>query len=109
MENHGIGVSGAPWSVSGRLWGVLGRLWSTSRASWGVLDRLGSRLGRLGALLGRPGGPFWPPLAPYGHHFGTILDALESHFASPGEGSRNVPEILRCWVAFGPHFGTKIH
>ena len=94
-----LGVSGASWGVSGA---PLGRLGAS-------LGRLGSCLGRLGALLGRPGGPFWPPLAPYGHHFGTILETLESHLASPGEGSRNVPQIPRFWVAFGPHFGTKIH
>ena len=88
--------------VLGRVWGVLGRVWVVLGRFLGVLVCLGRswRVSgafweRLKAFMGRLGGPFWPPLAPFGHHFGTILEALESHLASPGEGSRNVPEIPR--------------
>ena len=90
----------------------MGVLW-ISGASLGrlgaSLGRLGSCLGRLGARLGRPGGPFWPPLATFGQHFGSILEVLDCHLASPGEGSRNVTEIPRFWVAFWLHFDTTIH
>ena len=104
MENHGIGVSGAPWSVSGRLWGVLGRLWSTSVASWGVLGASwvvsGASWGATGASRGSilaPLGPLWPP---FWHHFG----GLGVPFGLPWRGVAKCPPnssiLVGLWNSF---------
>ena len=104
MEYHGIGVSGAPWSVSGRLWGVLGRLWSTSGASWGVLRASwvvsGASWGATGASRGSilaPLGPLWPP---FWHHFGGLGVPFGLPWRGVAKCPRNSSFLGRLWTSF---------